>query len=190
MIRRADLLFEDDHDFENEVRRIARLLWPTAQYGGAAIEDNRERDGVFESDEFVHLVECTISRSKQKAEEDLEKLSKLAKRIGARNPTKFVKGWFVTLHEPTADQRSVFQKVQGRIVCVSFDQFRSRLVDGRSYLGMRDNYPFGSVRDPETGRATATLDYVALDVLDAEGELHDVNRIVGELLDGRQIVLL
>ena len=184
------LIFEDEHDFENEVRRIARLLWPTAQYGGAAIEDNRERDGVFESDEFVHLVECTISRQKQKAEQDFEKLQKLAKRIGARHPTKFVKGWFVTLNEPTADQRSVFQKVQGRVVIVSFDQFRAKLIDGRTYLGLRDNYAFGSVRDPETGRATTTLNYVPLDILDSVAKLHDVNSICGELLEGKHIVLL
>jgi len=183
-------VFGDEHEFENEVRRIARLLWPTAQYGGAAMEDNKERDGVFESDEFVHLVECTISRQKYKAEQDSEKLQKLAKRMGARHPTKFVKGSFITLHEPTADQRSVFQKAQGRVVIVSFDQFRAKLIDGRSYLGLRDNYAFGSVRDPETGRATTALDYVPLDILDSTAKLHDVDSICGELLEGRHIVLL
>ncbi len=146
-------MFSTEKEFEDEVRRIARLLWPAAQYGGAAMVDGQERDGVFEAEEFVHLVECTVSRSRQKAVEDLQKLERLLRKIGARHPDKFVKGWFVTLHEPTADQRAVFQKVRGRIVAVSFDQFRSRLVDARSYLSSRDNYPFGSVRDPETGNA-------------------------------------
>jgi hypothetical protein len=91
-------------------------LWPAAQYGGSAIEDGRERDGVFESEEFVHLIECTVSKLKQKALEDSEKLQKLARKYGARFPRKFIKGWFVTLNEPTAAQRSVFSKVQGRIV--------------------------------------------------------------------------
>lgn len=72
-------MFADEHEFEDEVRRIARLLWPSAQYGGAAMEDGRERDGVLESEEFVHLIECTVSRSKQKAQEDLEKLHKLSR---------------------------------------------------------------------------------------------------------------
>ncbi len=55
-------IFEDEHAFENEVRRIARLLWPAAQYGGAAIEDNKERDGIFESEESVHSSVDTQNR--------------------------------------------------------------------------------------------------------------------------------
>ena len=35
-----------ESEFENEVRRIARALWPSAAYQGATIEDNRERDAV------------------------------------------------------------------------------------------------------------------------------------------------
>jgi hypothetical protein len=183
-------VFRDDLAFENEVRRIARLLWPSAQYGGAQLEDGRERDGVFESEEFVHIIECTVSRSKQKAVEDLDKLQKLTKRIGARHPNKFVKGWFITLNEPTADQRSVFQKVQGRIVALSFDQFRSRLVDARSYLAARDNYPFGSVRDPESGAARFNLNYVPLDLLSEDGTQHDASKITEDVLSGHRTILL
>jgi hypothetical protein len=60
-------MFASDKAFEDEVRRIGRLLWPAAEHGGAAIEDGRERDGVFETEDFVHIVECTTSRGKQKA---------------------------------------------------------------------------------------------------------------------------
>ena len=90
----------------------------------------------------------------------------------------------------TADQRSVFSKVKGRIVTVSFDQFRSRLVDARSYLSARDDYPFGSVRDPETGAAKFRLDYVPLDILDEGGSLHDINRLTRGLQQGQRFVLL
>ena len=139
-----------DTAFENEVRRIARLLWPTGEYGGAAMEDGRERDGIFITEEFVHLIECTTSRSKQKAIEDHEKLDKLSRKLAARYPEKFVKGWFVTQQEPTADQREVFRKGKGRQIPISFEQFRSKLVDAYTYLSARDLYPFGSLRDPET----------------------------------------
>jgi hypothetical protein len=183
-------MFADEHEFEDEVRRIARLLWPSAAYGGAALEDGRERDGVFESEEFVHLIECTVSRSKQKAIEDLEKLEKLSRKYQARHPQKFVKGWFVTLYEPTADQRSVFRKVQGRIVVVSFDQFRSRLVDARSYLDARGLYPFGSVRDPDTGDATFSIEYVPLDVVDQGDRTISVDELSPTLEQGRRFVLL
>ncbi len=183
-------MFASDRDFEGEVRRIARLLWPSAEFGGASIEEGRERDGVFETEEFVHILECTTSRSKRKADEDLDKLQKLVRKLGARYPQKFVKGWFVTLQEPTADQRAVFRKVQGRIVAVSFDQFRSRLVDAKSYLSARENYPFGSVRDPETGVARIALDYVPLDIVDKNGSLLSVDDICSALLKGQKYVLV
>ena len=88
-----------------------------------------------------------------RAQEDFAKLLTLIRRTEARYPQKFVKGWFVTLYEPTADQRGVFSRSKNRVVCVSWDQFRSKLVDARSYLALRTNYPFGSVRDPESGAA-------------------------------------
>lgn len=183
-------MYADDIAFEDEVRRIARLLWPAAQYGGAAMEDGRERDGLFETEDFVHIVECTTARTKKKAEEDLDKIQKLIRRLGVRAPQKFIKGWFVTLEEPTADQRTVFGRTQGRIVAVSFDQFRSRLVDARSYLSARKDYPFGSVRDPETGAARVDLDYVPLDILDETGGLHSVESISALLQTGGRFVVL
>jgi AraC-like DNA-binding protein len=183
-------MFQTDLEFEDEVRRISRLLWPVAEYGGAAMEDGRERDGVFISDEYVYLIECTVSRSKQKATEDGNKLAKLCRKMQARYPDKFVKGWFVTLHEPTAEQRTAIQKHREKIVAVSFDQFRSKLVDARSYLNARESYPFGSVRDPETGSAQTQLDYVPLGILDRSGKTHSVNDIGEALNEGHRFVLL
>lgn len=180
-------MFQDGKAFEDEVRRIARMLWPSAEFGGAVMEDGQERDGVFETEEFVHIVECTTSRSKQKAEEDLNKLQKLARKIGPRRPQKFVKGWFVTLDEPTAEQRSLFKKVQGRFVTVSFLQFRARLVDAKSYLTERRNYPFGSVRDPESGAARTDLDYTPLDIV-GNGTLRSLDDVCSALRGGSRFV--
>ncbi len=183
-------VFATDHEFEDEVRRLARLLWPAAQYDGAANRDGRERDGVFETEEFVHIVECTVSRSKRKAQEDFAKLLTLIRRTEARYPQKFVKGWFVTLYEPTADQRGVFSRSKNRVVCVSWDQFRSKLVDARSYLALRTNYPFGSVRDPESGAADIAIEYIPIDILDQAGRLNTVESIGNGLLAGCRYVLL
>src|SRR6185437_1796460 len=162
-------MFTTDSEFEDEVRRLARLLWPSAQYDGSAIEDGRERDGIFEAAEFVHVIECTVSRAKEKAREDATKIAKLLRRLAVKHQTKFTKGWFVTLHEPTADQRSAVKETAAReklqaaqVVAVSFDQFRSQLVDARSYLTQREHYPFGSVRDPSTGDSNYKPPYVAL----------------------------
>ena len=67
--------------FENEVRRIARNLWPSAAFSGSAKEDGQERDGIFVTDEMVHLIECTTSRRKDKAEQDGRKLADLARKM-------------------------------------------------------------------------------------------------------------
>lgn len=186
-----------DSEFEDEVRRIARILWPTAQYEGAALEDGRERDGVFETPDFVHLIECTTSRGRDKARDDAQKLAKLIRKTTAKNPTKFVKGWFITLAEPTADQRMAVKDTTNReklqaaqIVAVSFDQFRSQLIDARSYLTQRQNYPFGSVRDPSTGDPKYKPPYIPLDIVDDEGSSYEVTGVCDGLLSGATFVIL
>jgi hypothetical protein len=190
-------MFSTDREFEDEVRRIARLLWPAAQFDGASMEDGRERDGIFETLDFVHVLECTTSRAQQKARDDTSKIAKLIRRLTVRHPTKFIKGWFITLDEPTADQRSAVKDAAAReklqaaqIVTVSFDQFRSQLVDARSYLDHRAAYPFGSVRDPSTGNPQYDPQYVPLELLDEEGASYEVSSLATSLLSGQSFVLL
>src|SRR5262249_32705396 len=97
--------FAADKVFEDEVRRVARQLWPGAEVASAAAVDGRERDGVFETEYVLHLIECTTSRTKEKAESDCEKLDKLARKLAPRDFTKAVKCWFITREEPTSAQR-------------------------------------------------------------------------------------
>jgi hypothetical protein len=182
-------MFSTDAEFEDEVRRIARLLWPAAEFGGAQMVEGRERDGIFESDDFVHCIECTVSRQKDKASDDGAKLEKLIKKLAARYPTKFIKGWFITLDEPTADQRSVLTKYQSRIVPCSYDQFRAKLVDARSYVSLRQKYPFGSVRDPSSGSTSFDLKYIPIELLDDSAAPHDVDSVAHRLLNGGRVVL-
>ena len=85
-------VFASDLDFENEIRRVARLLWPAAQYDGAANRDGRERDGIFETEEFIHVIECTVSRAKKKAQDDFAKLQALIRSVEARHPPKVRQG--------------------------------------------------------------------------------------------------
>ncbi len=60
--------------FENEVRRIARNLWPGAEFDRSAMIGARETDGVFETEECIHLLEATVSRQEKKAQQDIKKL--------------------------------------------------------------------------------------------------------------------
>ena len=182
---------EEQKLFENEVRRIARELWPEAQYDGARIVDGRERDGVFETEDCLHLLEATVSRSKEKAQEDIKKLTTLARKLQPKATHKAVKCWFITRAEPTADQREVASKHHSLVSALSFAQFQSKLIDAASYLNLRENYPFGSVRDPATGDSKASIDYVPLDLLQAgETKLWAIHEIRDALLAGGCFVLL
>ena len=190
----------NEHDeqalFQTETLRIARQLWPQAEYGGAEIVDGRERDGIFETEECTHLLECTVSRSQEKADKDSKKLVALAKKQQGNHPEKVVKCWFVTKDEPTADQRSVIKansksKAFSVVVTpISFSHFQSKLIDVSSYLGLRDNYPFGSVRDPATNDYHANIEYVPLDVVDStDAKLWSIEQICDDLSAGGRFVV-
>lgn len=101
---------EEHEEFENEVRRIARARWPAADRGGAAIIDGRERDGVFETEECIHLIEAVTSRKLEKAPDDIRKLTSLATKFQRTTSTKAVRCWFVTRDEPTPDQRRAYPR--------------------------------------------------------------------------------
>ncbi|MBI4383466.1 MAG: NACHT domain-containing protein [Nitrospinae bacterium] len=177
------------HEFEDEVRRIARLLWPAGKYGGSEMVDGQERDGIFETEDFFHCVESTISRQKDKAEKDFCKLAKLTKKLNGRRG-KFAKGWFVTFEEPTAEQRSVFKSnKEPRLTICSYDQFRSKLADITNYLNLRQSYPFGSLEDPETGEKNFNLKYIPLDILDQSGAPVRLENLKENLGDGGRAIL-
>ena len=179
-----------DSDFEDEVRRIARLLWPAAEYDGAKKEGGRERDGVFETDELICLIECTTSKKKEKAEYDAKKLAKLKSDLEKKVKGKAVKAFFITQEEPTADQRKVVQDQRAGIFALSYDQFRAQLIDAKSYLQARRNWRFGSVRDPESGKDVAQLDYVPLDFISSDGTLRSFDSILKDLPNKKRFVLL
>lgn len=181
-----------EHDaFENEVRRIARQLWPDAQYAGARLVDGRERDGYFETEDCIHLIEATVSRAKDKAQYDIKKLVTLAKKLQPQNQHKAIKGWFVTKSEPTAEQREVARQHHSLINALSFTQFQSKLIDAASYLSLRDNYPFGSVRDPATGDPRVEIEYVPLELIEASSsKLWSVVQMRESLTAGGRFVML
>jgi len=180
-----------DRLFEDEVRRIARQLWPSAQFSGSANVDGAERDGVFETEQCIHLLEATTSRKKQKAADDTRKLARLAVKLQSRSRRRPVQCWFVTRDEPEADQRSVAAKAGCAINVLSFSQFQSRLVDAASYLNVRLNHAFGSIRDPEDGSLEPRVPYVKLDILETESQkLWSVEDIATQMRDGQSFVIL
>ncbi len=179
----------ENEAFEDEVRRIARQLWPAAEFGGAAVVGGRERDGVFETEESIHLLEVTSSRRKAKAEEDCKKLADLGRTLERRTRHKGVRRWFITRDEPTADQRQVAERFQ--VTAVSFTQFQSRLVDSRSYMAARDEYFFGSVRDPATGDKDPSVDFVPLGLSSLrDRSTKSLNELLANIQSGGRVVVL
>ncbi len=182
---------DEDRDFEDEARRIARALWPEARYSGAVMLDGRERDGIFETEECIHLLEATTSRKLEKAKNDIGKLVSLAGKLTRDSRHKAVRAWFVTRDEPTADQRQPAAKHKSFLTVLSFSQFQARLVDVRSYLAARDNYAFGSVRDPVTGNLKPTVDYVAVALAElGKPKIRTPDNLVDLLGEGKRVMLL
>ena len=136
----------DPHEFEDDVRRTARALWPRPGNGGAEIVDGRERDCIFDLEDITHYIEATTSRTLEKVKKDVSKM--VAYREKGIRVGKLVKLWIVTEQEPTADQRSHCRTYSVEIL--SLYQFQRKLIDGQLYLDLRKKYAFGSARHPKT----------------------------------------
>ena len=175
-----------DSDFENEVRRIARVKWPSAKYSGAAMLEGRERDGIFETEESIHFVEATVSAGAGKAREDTKKLFKAISNHNRIITLKIAIGWFVTKNEPTADQRKEVQEQgKGQVKAVSFSQFQQSLVDVRGYLAARKTHFFGSVQSFSVGSRNPDIDFVEIGVQSiSQGRAFSLSDLVGGVLSG------
>lgn len=171
MVGGGQMRFSDHKIFEDEVRRVARALWPKAAAGGAAMIDGRERDGVFDEGEIVHIVEATVSQRLAKVRDDLSKSVDTVKQVRRQHPEKLVKIWIVTAHDPTADQKSVIPEFKKKAKCpievCGFRSFSAKLIDSAGYLQLRQNYPFGSVRNPADDKdiEVPATEYVPLEML-------------------------
>lgn len=167
-------------EFEQRVREIARILWPSAEWGGASVRLGRERDGVFVTEDVVHIVEATTSRRRDTVEENARKTISLIKELRKDHPNKAMRGWIVTRDEPTADQRDTIERQRkfGVVIC-SYAQFSSRIVDASTYLERRLNYGFGSARNlVKLDDFKNVGDYIEMDILEEETPKGDqVNKI-------------
>lgn len=158
---------KEQYAFEDSVRATARMLWNEAALDGAGKLDARERDGIFETRDTIHIVEATVSTKLAKAAEDGKKTHESVLKL-RKTGEKFATGWLVTKHEPTADQRSLIkEKYSSTTVIMSFDQFRSRLFNGSEYLRARSAYKFGSIQDfSETTVHVPEGEFVPTDFID------------------------
>lgn len=159
--------FCDDTHFEVEVRRLARLIWPTGRLERSPIVDGRERDAIVQTPDLVQVIEATTSRRKDKIEDDAKKTSSLVRKL--RSQGFVCHGTLVTLYEPTAEQELAAKPYKGSIQLLSFDQFLSRLFDAPEYLQLRLNKQFGSIQNPRDAHFELGREYyIPIPILDEE----------------------
>lgn len=182
---------QDDRIFEDEVRRFARLLYLGNDNRGAALIDERERDGIFITDDLVVAIEATRSTRKIKASQDVTKLRSLVGKLAGQYPDKAIRGFFITEQEPTADQRQVTEKAAPQVSAMSFATFQARLVDARLYVSDRKRYFFGSALDPVSQTAEVSGDYIPLELIETSKKrtTYNIDQIRGLLRSGKRIVL-
>jgi len=157
---------KEQYAFEDSVRATARMLWNEAALDGAGKLDARERDGIFETRDTIHIVEATVSQKLIKVQDDGRKTHDAVIKL-RREGEKFAQGWIITKNEPTADQRDwIKKKYSATTQILSFDQFRSRLFNGQEYLNYRSKHRFGSILDFSNGTVhVAEEEFVPVDFI-------------------------
>lgn len=152
---------------EEEVRVIAKQLFPGNSTSMGRFLDERERDGVFDDGEAFHIFEVTVSKRKDKIESDISKSAKLASELRKVHSGHNVKIWIVTLEPPTVEQEAAAylgrKKARCPVEILSYAALYTKLFDAKAFLESRLNYPFGSIRDPFSNAHTVP-DSVYVDV--------------------------
>ncbi len=143
----------DDERFEQDVRNVAVQLFPRGQTAGGRYAAGRERDGLFDDGDTVHIFEATTSKKLEKVESDIEKSASLVAELRREKPGHNVKIWIITQSPPTVDQEQAAVAGRRRARCpvevISYSTLFYRLFDARAFINLRENWPFGSIRSPK-----------------------------------------
>ncbi|WP_404436930.1 NACHT domain-containing protein [Microbacterium aerolatum] len=184
---------ESGADFEHRGLNLARALHDPVGSQGAVMHAGRERDGLFVSNDDIHVYEFTIGRTTDKAIKDGEKIAELLKAVGKKpgNSLKSRTGWFVTLEEPLANQRSAIESIATkhgeRIHAISIATLNARICNSEMYIQARDNAPFGS-----TGfgvKPSAKTPRVQIDLTTSADEEISLSNISNRLINGERALI-
>jgi hypothetical protein len=165
-------------------------LWPGKKYGNAVFIAGVEQDGLFLTEDCIHLVECTTSRNQQKARDDIRKLDRGADLLRKDDSDKGLKTWFITRHDPTADQAKEAKNSASGVTIMPFSAFQAKLVDVALYLECRCQHRFGSIEHP-LGQDSGEIPYIEIPILSANGpEEWSVLKLSNSLLVGERFTML
>ncbi|MDO8296776.1 MAG: NACHT domain-containing protein [Caulobacter sp.] len=149
---------DENEKFEDDVRQLARAIFSDADSVSREKIDGRERDCIVRNGDDVYLIEATTSRRQDKVENDAAKIVLLRETILKESPNALVRGIIVTREEPTAEQSEYLRKKKSFVKIESLAKFSARIINGREYLRLRDDYRFGSVADPSSGHPTLSFE--------------------------------
>ncbi|QYF96790.1 NACHT domain-containing NTPase [Microbacterium sp. PAMC21962] len=190
-----ELVGESGHEFEQRGLALARALHDPMGAQGAVMYLGKERDGLFVGHDEIHAYEFSIARTKDKASKDGEKLAELLAGVGGQpgNSLKARTGWFITLEEPTAEQRTTIEaisKAKGeRLHAISIGTLHQRMVNSERYIQQRDNAPFGSVNFGIQSRAVNTPN-VQVELESSTGDAVSIRAMADRLIAGQRSLLV
>ncbi|KNC33900.1 hypothetical protein FF38_13445, partial [Lucilia cuprina] len=109
------------------------------------------------------------------------------------NSLKARTGWFITLEEPTAEQRTTIEaisKAKGeRLHAISIGTLHQRMVNSERYIQQRDNAPFGSVNFGIQSRAVNTPN-VQVELESSTGDAVSIRAMADRLIAGQRSLLV
>lgn len=185
--------YKSDRQFEDDVRRVADALFEVppgeckAQIYTKASRQI-EIDGVARSRHVVHLVMATTSTRLAKVKEDCDRLEVAGEIEEGHGLT--VSKWMIVESEPEGPH--VGHARSKGVTLLTFKQFQERFFNGRRYLSLRKNAPFGSSRDPVSNSSSVPEDeFIEPPLTDLERDTElSFDDVITRVLDGDVIVLL
>ncbi|MGA4543133.1 NACHT domain-containing protein [Uniformispora flossi] len=184
---------ESGSEFELRALNVARAIHDPFGLQGAIMHRGQERDGVFVSEEAIHVYEFTVDRKKEKSRKDASKVREILGDLqnDPKNRYKALVGWCVSKEEPTAEQRGAVQseaKAGGfTIHAISISVLQARLCNSEAYLRCRDNAPFGSL-SYTSGQILPNVDVPIR--IPVEGQDIGVREIADRIISGRKLLLV
>lgn len=184
-------------EFEDRALALARAIFDPTGIQGAEMVDGRERDAIFVNETSVVAFEFTQMRTKEKSEKDGKKLADLIVRLDSDQNHRYKSklGYFVTEHEPTAEQRGMIDKIardrRVPLKTMSISSLRGMLVDAEGYLSRRLEAPFGSTGFKFDGVSLGVGEsqYVEPIISSPHAPDQTVNELADEVLAGQRVVV-
>ncbi|TPK10083.1 NACHT domain-containing protein [Mesorhizobium sp. B2-5-7] len=141
-------MLQPGNEFERLVVDFCKRNWPTEQVQSNRSVDGREMDVIIDTPADLTIIECTIERSRKKAEQDIIKIRSARRSLLGDLENKPVHGYFVTQGDPTPEIHQIAAENGSWIEACSFPAFVNRFNCSSTYLIERRKRPFGSVRNP------------------------------------------